>query len=366
MKANSKRIMNTVMALVVAVQMFSVPQSVFASQVEDIINTCTNVDSEHAEMIYDIVSESIVNKYAGIYEFDDFQFMISNQRIHDGIISVDVDVTANMTLIKNPKDSQYVKGMENAIGNLTEPDEILAATSRMEEYLKQVMPCYNETIPIGYEYQVDFPNQTMTRRSVQDEIVVYHKVETDSVDLLSEINLNDRFDESENYTAGKNDIMQSIEDSQESMYSVRSVSYSRSQAAEYAFTHAMDEPEYSGNGNSDCANFVSKCINAGGIPEDRTGNWYQGSTNWIRTGYYNNGGVVPYMVNKGYFAAVSSSSKATLGSIMSWNTKSHVAIVSRIDGYSIYYSHHSDTAKTSRYYQYTSSTDNVTFYVPQI
>jgi len=147
---------------------------------------------------------------------------------------------------------------------------------------------------------------------------------------------------------------------------VQAVSYNRSQATAYAFAHATDEPEYSGSGKSDCANFVSKCINAGGIPEDRSGNWYQGSTNWIRTGYNNNGGVVPYMVSKGYFSSVSSSSSATLGSIMYWNTKSHVALVSRIDGYSIYYSHHSDTVKTSRYYQYSSSTDKVTFYVPKI
>ncbi len=76
--------------------------------------------------------------------------------------------------------------------------------------------------------------------------------------------------------------------------------------------------------------------------------------------------MVPYLTGKGYFAAVSSSSSATLGSIMYYNTKSRVAMVTLIDGSTIKYAHHSNVKKNSVYYVYNSSTDNVTFYVPQI
>ena len=45
---------------------------------------------------------------------------------------------------------------------------------------------------------------------------------------------------------------------------------------------------------SDCANFVLKCLHAGGIPIDKDGKWYPSSQsgayagdNWMRTGYYN-------------------------------------------------------------------------------
>lgn len=72
------------------------------------------------------------------------------------------------------------------------------------------------------------------------------------------------------------------------------------------------------------------------------------------------------MTDKGYFASVSSSADATEGSIMYYNTKSHVALVTLIDGSTIKYSHHSSVAKTSVYYVYDSSKDDVTFYVPQV
>jgi hypothetical protein len=43
----------------------------------------------------------------------------------------------------------------------------------------------------------------------------------------------------------------------------------------YAIDNVTATPEFSsGNGlGSDCANFVSKCINAGGIPIDNAGKW---------------------------------------------------------------------------------------------
>lgn len=371
-----KKVLVMNMAVVFTVlQLFITPQSVSALEAEKVVNTCASVESTQADILYDIISERIVNKYDGIYDFDNLQFTISNQRINTDYIVVDVDVTTNMTLIKSPKDSQYVKGMEDAIRDLTDPLEVLLASNRYEEYLEQVMPCYNETIQIGFEYQVNIPNGATVRNLMEDEIVIYHKIDTEDGVLLTKIETDDKYVEQGNYLAGKEDIIQCVQNSERSMNSTRAVSFSRAQAVAYASAHATDTPEYnSSNGlGSDCANFVSKCINAGGIPEDKAGKWYRATTagtyggdNWIRTGYYNNGGVVPYMKNKGYFTAVSYGWQSTLGSIMYWNTKSHVAMVTRIDGYNILYSHHSDTTKTSPYYLYNSGSDNVTFYVPQI
>ena len=150
------------------------------------------------------------------------------------------------------------------------------------------------------------------------------------------------------------------------------VSYNKDDAVDYAVEHATDEPEYSSaNGNgSDCANFVSKCVNAGGIPQDKTGGyskgWYPGSLNWIRTGYNGTDGVVLYLSQKNYFGSVSSTTSVTLGSIMFYNDKSHVAIVTLIDGSTINYSHHSSSAKPYVYYEYNSKSDNVTFYIPKV
>lgn len=366
MKKVGSKLLATGIAVIAAVlQIFSTPQPVQAFESEKIINSCTNVESFQAKMLYDMISKSIVDKYEGIYTFDNLQITISNQRIENEVVVVDVDVTTDMTLIKSPKDSRYVKGMEDAIENLTDQDEILLAQNRYEAYLEQVMPCYNEMIQTGFEYQVNIPNNVAARSVTEDEIEVYHRIDTEDGAILTKVEMDDKYTEDENYLAGKEDIARYVENTKENEYAARAVSFSRANAVAYAVAHATEKPEYNkDNGGSDCANFVSKCINAGGIPQG--GNWYQWGDDWIRTGYYNNGGMVPYMRDHGYYAAVSYAWQSTLASIMFWITKSHVAFVTRIDGYNILYSHHSNVPKGSTYYLYNSATDNVTFYVPQV
>ena len=109
-----------------------------------------------------------------------------------------------------------------------------------------------------------------------------------------------------------------------------------------------DEPEFSSaNGmGSDCANFVSKCINAG--------------DNWMRTGYYDNGGVKTYMTNKGYFQKTTKA-KAKKGGFMFWNNTSHVALVVSNDGTTVKYSQHSSVKQSQVTKTYTSALD-VSFY----
>ena len=359
----SKLLATSIVGIAAVLQIFSTPQPIHAFENERIMNSCTSVGSFQAEMLYDMISRSIVDQYEGIYDFDDLQITINNQRIENEFTVVDVDVTADMTLIKNPKDSQYVKGMEEAVENLTDQDEILLAQNRYETYLAQAMSCYNETVPIGFEYRVNIPRNTASRSVTEDEIEIYHRIDTEDGAILTKMEMDDKYTEQGNYLAGKEDIARYVENTKENEYAARAVSYSRANAVAYAVAHATDAPEYTGK-NSDCANFVSKCIRAGGIPEG--GNWVEGGDDWIRTGYNNNGGVVPYMRDHGYYAAVSYAWQSTLASIMYWNTKSHVAFVTRIDGYNILYSHHSNEPKGSTYYLYNSATDNVTFCVPQV
>lgn len=67
----------------------------------------------------------------------------------------------------------------------------------------------------------------------------------------------------------------------------------------------------------------------------------------MRTGYYNNGGVVPYMTGKDYFYKESDTSKVFAGSIMYWTKTSHVALVTYGDGTTIKYTQHSNKKLSS-------------------
>lgn len=151
--------------------------------------------------------------------------------------------------------------------------------------------------------------------------------------------------------------------------------YDRLAARDYAKRHGADEPEFLSNNipnGSDCANFVSKCLRAGGIPVDRSGKWYPASNwggwpgdNWFRTGYYNNGGVVPYMTNKSYFYNETNWRKVFAGSILYRTNTSHVGLVTYGDGSKIKYSHHSNRRKPYSEYNWNpNGNEYATFYKP--
>lgn len=366
-KKLKQKVNSFVMASVMLASMILPGLSVSAEQTNNVTLDNISLQEDQIDIIVDAVVENIEQNYAEVYAFDNYDITIHNEIEEDGMLGIDIDVLVDMTLIRNPQDSPYVSGMKAVVDEIEDATEKEFAQQELYAYLEMVMPYYNLPVLTGFLYRVYIPTTIAMDTEGTFEFDIYHRMDiTDEDVILSEVSDNETYTEIGDAEDGKDHINEIL--GSPSPLGLISVSYSKTDAVAYAVAHAMDVPEYSAanNNGSDCANFVSKCVNAGGIPQDRGGNWYQGSTNWIRTGYYNNGGVVPYLTGKGYFAAVSSSSNATLGSIMYYNNKSHVAMVTLIDGYTIKYSHHSNVPKNSVYYVYNSSLDNVTFYVPQL
>ncbi len=336
-----------------------------AAQEVAVTNETSFLGEEQVDAICKAVVENIEENYEGVYAFDNYDITVHNQTEKGDALYVDVDVLVDMTLIRNPEDSPYMMGMKAALDEIAGAEENEIAQQEYDAYLQKIMPYYNLPVLTGFLYRVYVPTMMVLDSESDFRFDMYHRMDiTDEEVILSEVLEDEQYTEIGDNEDGRNYINEVlISAAAESSNTI----YDASKAVAYAVAHAKDIPEYSSanNNGSDCANFVSKCINAGGIPQDRAGNWYQGSTNWIRTGYYKNGGVVPYLTGKGYFKSVSSSSGATEGSIMYYNTKSHVAIVTLIDGSTIKYSHHSNVPKDAVYYVYNSKTDNVTFYVPK-
>lgn len=135
-------------------------------------------------------------------------------------------------------------------------------------------------------------------------------------------------------------------------------SYNRIAARDYAYKYwSSYNPAYTsykGNGG-DCANFVSQCLHAGGIPTDAT--WKADSVSWIRAS-----AVPSYMMNKGY-ATKTSYTNATPGSFAYTSSGAgHAVLVTINDGAKIAYTAHTTDRKDAAF----SSTDlngNYSFYV---
>lgn len=105
--------------------------------------------------------------------------------------------------------------------------------------------------------------------------------------------------------------------------------YDGNAAATWALNNVYSPEDYDG---ADCTNFVSKAINAGGIPTDST--WYQGSNAWIRVIELKN-----YLINKGRATEYSSYEYARIGDIIQYHNGSvwrHSVIVTGKDNWNTY------------------------------
>ena len=338
-----------------------------AAEKTTVHNECSLLQEEQISGICDSVIENITESHAGVYTYDGFDVTLYNERQEDGNIIVDVDVLAERILIREPQDSPYVQGMKAEIEELNTLEEKEDAMLALAAFLQQANQCYNVPVTIAYCYQISIPEVAAVNADAT-EYSFYHRMDVEDGVILTEMDQDETFVEAYDAEDGKEYITTALENKVQ----VLAVQYDKDKAVKYATDHATERPEYNsedGTG-SDCANFVSKSVNAGGIPEDRSGGystgWYPASLNWIRTGYNGKEGVVLYLSGKGYFGSVSGTSKVTLGSIMFYTDKSHVAIVTKMDGSTICYSHHSSSAKPYVYYEYNSKTDKVTFYVPNV
>ncbi len=246
----------------------------------------------------------------------------------------------------------------------------------IKQKVNECLESYDVAINTGFCYQIQVLDVTESTKSNIDSFVLYHRQDiTDNEVILCQVTEDEQLQEVATEEVGNMYLQECME--KQKAKNARTITYSRMAATEYAIEHATDVPEFSGSGNSDCANFVSKCLAAGGIPVDEEGKWYPATTwgntdtcgvNWMRTGYYQNSqgvytGVKPYMVNKGYFSEVEES-EVNIGTFMYWNQTSHVAIITRYDGTTVKYSEHSNYQKDSTYYVYNPSIHDVSFYAP--
>ena len=111
-------------------------------------------------------------------------------------------------------------------------------------------------------------------------------------------------------------------------------------ASRYANNYNTNYPSYS----SDCQNFVSQCVHAGGIPASAY--WYSGTAQWVNVNSFNT-----YMTQNGYaYDKYGTAAYANLGDVVQFynsnkKTYSHSVILTGGNSSYWYYSGHT----TNRY-----------------
>ncbi|MEG1964940.1 MAG: amidase domain-containing protein [Oscillospiraceae bacterium] len=353
----------------------------FATNISaDILREQIFISDNSAEIIFEEIKDNIIFKYSDIYSFDNFSYEFINERQEDNNILIDINIFTDMTLAQHPSDSEFIKAINNELILINDENEKKLIQKEIQYFIDEIETLYykkkDECI---FKYTVKFSNTKLKIAESNEDIdyQLYYRTDITSDNIMIEPvisikKVNDNKDQI------KSDAAKTISDIRAVFLKNRAVSdfvYDRLVARDYALNHATDTPEFSSaNGQgSDCANFVSKSLNEGGIPVDEDGDWYPSTngttatcgTNWMRTGYYNNGGVVPYMTDKGYFYEQTSESKVYAGSIMSWDAESHVALVTYGDTVTIKYTQHSNVKLTEKQAKnVVYETEQATFYMP--
>lgn len=323
---------------------------------------------------------NILYKYGDLYYFKDFDYEISKTREDDDYMYIDMNIIVEMTLSQHPSTSSFVTSMQDEAYNIQDEAIQEYVYSVIDAYIDEIESLYYQKPETSvFKYTAKIPKYEQTSKSSATSYELMYRVDINDDEVLtSPITKTEKINSDTSISKSKAKltiahISNSINSN--SKTTKANITYYRLDARDYALDHATDTPEFSAaNGQgSDCANFVSKCINAGGIPQDKTNNWYQstdGTTatcgiNWMRTGYYNNGGVVPYMLEQNYFYEESDESCVNAGSIMYWNSKSHVALVTYGDGDVIKYTQHSNTKlSSSNAKNIVYESEDATFYMP--
>lgn len=118
--------------------------------------------------------------------------------------------------------------------------------------------------------------------------------------------------------------------------------------------------DYSSYHKNDCANFVSQCINSGGISTD--GTWKPGANAWVNTGKSSSiYGLTNYMVDEGYFFESTDKYSAFAGSIIMWTRYSHVGLVDQNDTVTMTFCAHTNDRKSCSF----KNISDVKFFIPE-
>lgn len=338
----------------------------------------SSLETQAAETAFLDIKDQIIKDYGELYELDDFSYDYK-VRDNQGKKYLDINVYVDMTLTRHPSQSPYVLGMQKALNEVEDTSIKNELQAEIDSYVKEIETMYfNIPDSATFTYAIELDNNKNLRTKSSDaNYKLFYRTDTDEEILLIDTDsLAEVEDFDEVYQSGYKALekLESVAktpllNSDSTASTKASVSYDRIAARDWAFDNWDATPEYPSStvAGTDCANFVSKALNAGGIPEDKSGKWYRAATwggwpgdHWFRTGYNGQTGVVIYMKNKGYFYKESDESVIAAGCIMYWNNTSHVALVTAGDGVTIKYTQHG--ASQTKNTVYKKSEVSASFY----
>lgn len=295
------------------------------------------------------IENFIKDAYNKYYKLDDFSFEIISQDIQNDEVTIEINTIFQKTLKANKSDeTPYIKALKEEKKNYKNDNlEIEAYDEYVIEKESDVESFINvkQDASATFKISSDYLNKKLDLKNAILE--VRYGLEY----LPSEYFLLDS--EEDMIKSAKDDIKKEVKYNKEKKLKEKDKSlslqivsyYDRFKAIEYSNRWALSfNPSYNNMNpyGGDCANFVSQCIFAGGIPTDSV--WKPYTTAWANTGfsssYY---GLFEYMTAKGYFREVGKYQAAGGGFMLF--PHSHIVFINKNDTVSMTYNGHNYNEK---------------------
>lgn len=173
-----------------------------------ITNISLNLSNDQADLICQEICEHMSSKYEGIYSFDHYDVTFCNEVVNGDQMSLDIDLSVKMTLIRNPKKSPFVKGMRQAIKEIKGAKKKKAARNLYKEYLNEVMPYYQKPEDTGFSYYVRIPVASVAGDE-EFKFELYYRSTVDG-ELLGSFSQEGKFEDTYKKEEGKAYIMENL------------------------------------------------------------------------------------------------------------------------------------------------------------
>lgn len=277
-----------------------VPAFAYASEAAD--------KEQVIEISKQMILRFIEQREAEYYDIKSVDFEIGESESSPDGLSFNINATIMHELkATSAEDLPYIQGMLSAIA--TEPASLALASAQENVFdvkVADVESYIGETTRMNLYFNVTVNMDGLSSLTEKD-IQLYALDSSDNKVAITELNTpsyQEMFNQG--YSNVETTLMEIREAGENSVLARGATpisnydSYDRIAARDYAYewwgpSDSDYNPAYS-NWNSsggDCANFVSQCIKAGGVPTDST--WKKDSSAWISTSK-----LAAYMVNNGY------------------------------------------------------------------
>ena len=325
---------------------------------------------------FEEIVQRIIARYGYLYQLDNFSYEVIAERIVDGIVYVDIDIYAYMTLTRHPRYNPYVLGLQEFLLNERSELNRSIIQHEIESFVSNTEVFYNDPFLTTFSHTITFPLLRATSSISCYGYTIFHRCSGNGEIILTldtgNVNTIEDFDAIfESGTLFAESLIQNALSAPIVPLNFQDVRFNPNGAVHWARTNAYNTQEIPNSvvPGSNCANFVSFAINAGGIPTSTTwrpapvwgASWP--SDNWIRTGFHNNGGVTTHLTNQLFFFSSTSRQQAIPGSILFWTSQSHVALIVRNDGTNIWFADNGAQQRSNALWNQSSTPAR--FYVPQ-